>query len=67
MAYNELKLLNKELRKNIVGMTVRFHIVLRFCSKRFSNVASAILEIKDLYLLSKVVPQDPFKYVINKM
>ena len=56
MAYNEFKLLNKELRKNIVGMTVL----------RFSIVSSLILEIKDLYLSSKVVPQDPLKYVINK-
>ena len=54
MAYNELKLLNKELSKDIGSMTV-------------TRVSSAILEIKDLYLTSKVVPQDPFKYVINKM
>ena len=67
MAYNELKLLNTELRKNIVSMTLRFHFILRFSSKSFSIVSSAILEIKDLYLSSKVVPQDPFKYVINKM
>ena len=55
MAYNELKLLNKELRKNIVGITV-----LRFFNwiKCYSG--------KNLHVLSKVVPLDPFKYVINK-